>query len=70
MSEEHDTSMDQTVDEDQEVVTLKDILQSEQELMDDANAVLGAIDDKKCTYSEVTMPYLNISFVKFVFSIL
>ncbi|KAF2882349.1 hypothetical protein ILUMI_23833 [Ignelater luminosus] len=53
MSEEHDTSMDQTVDEgDQEVVTLKDILQSEQELMDDANAVLGAIDDKKCTYSE------------------
>ena len=29
-----------------------DVLQDEQDLEDDANAVLGAADDKNCTYSQ------------------
>lgn len=33
-------------------VTMLDVLQEEKELEDDANAVLGASDDKNCTYSK------------------
>ncbi|KAK5643216.1 hypothetical protein RI129_007061 [Pyrocoelia pectoralis] len=53
MSEENNTSVDENVDEtEQGVVTLGEVLQKEQQMIDDANAVLGAIDDKKCSYSE------------------
>ncbi|KAK4886651.1 hypothetical protein RN001_002922 [Aquatica leii] len=52
MSEETE-SIDQSIeDNEQGVVTLGEVLQDEQQMIDDANAVLGAIDDKKCTYSE------------------
>lgn len=51
MSEENNTSVDGSVDE-VEVVTLDEVLQEQQQMIDDANAVLGAIDDKKCSYSE------------------
>ena len=33
-------------------VTMLDVLQDEQDLEDDANAVLGAADDKNCTYNQ------------------
>lgn len=36
-----------------EIVTLKDVLQTETELMNDAYAVLGASDENNCTYTEV-----------------
>ncbi|KAB0799755.1 hypothetical protein PPYR_07642 [Photinus pyralis] len=53
MSEENNTTLNETVeDPEQSIVTLGEVLQSEQEMIDDVNAVLGAIDDKKCTYSE------------------
>lgn len=36
-----------------ETVTLSEVAQSQQSLYADAYAVLGASDDKNCTYSEV-----------------
>eukprot|EP00088_Acartia_fossae_P067970 TRINITY_DN8536_c0_g1_i3.p1 TRINITY_DN8536_c0_g1~~TRINITY_DN8536_c0_g1_i3.p1 ORF type:complete len:408 (-),score=107.34 TRINITY_DN8536_c0_g1_i3:577-1800(-) len=38
--------------EDKDGVTMLDVLQDEQELEEDANAVLGAADDQNCTYDE------------------
>ncbi|EEB12067.1 conserved hypothetical protein [Pediculus humanus corporis] len=38
--------------EDESVVTMVDVLQEENELEEDANAVLGGADDKICTYSK------------------
>lgn len=35
------------------VVTMVDVLEEENELEEDANAVLGGADDKTCTYSKV-----------------
>lgn len=37
------------------VVTMMDVLQEQQEFEDDANAVLGASDDKNCTYPKVRL---------------
>ena len=39
--------------EDENSVTMLDVLQEENQLEEDANAVLGAADDKNCTYNEV-----------------
>lgn len=39
--------------DDGQVVTMVDVLQEENELEEDANAVLGGADDKMCTYSKV-----------------
>lgn len=36
----------------EKVVTMMDVLQEQQEFEDDANAVLGASDEKNCTYSK------------------
>ncbi|XP_063240351.1 putative E3 ubiquitin-protein ligase UBR7 [Bacillus rossius redtenbacheri] len=41
-----------SVGEDTNVITMLDVLEEEQELEDDATAVLGASDDKNCTYIE------------------
>jgi len=35
------------------VVSLQDVIETDAELEQMANAVLGASDDKKCTYSQV-----------------
>lgn len=35
------------------VVTMMDVLKEQQDFEEDANAVLGASDDKNCTYSKV-----------------
>lgn len=37
----------------EKVVTMMDVLQEQEEFEEDANAVLGASDDKNCTYSKV-----------------
>lgn len=42
-------------DDSDNVVTLQEVIQSEQALIADANAVLGASDDKNCTYSQVVI---------------
>lgn len=47
------TSKEESVEEDTNVVTMVDVLKEEQELEDDAKAVLGASDDQNCTYSQV-----------------
>lgn len=39
--------------EGQKVVTMMDVLKEQEEFEEDANAVLGASDDKDCTYSKV-----------------
>lgn len=39
--------------QDKDVVTMLDVLEEENELEEDANAVLGGADDKICTYSKV-----------------
>ncbi|XP_075974918.1 uncharacterized protein LOC142975755 [Anticarsia gemmatalis] len=41
---------DMTECEDDEVVTMMDVLQDQEDFEEDANAVLGASDDKNCTY--------------------
>lgn len=46
------TSKEESVEEDTNVVTMVDVLKEEQELEDDAKAVLGASDDQNCTYSQ------------------
>lgn len=55
------TSKEESVEEDPNVVTMVDVLKEEQELEDDAKAVLGASDDQNCTYSQVNA-YQNIRF--------
>jgi E3 ubiquitin-protein ligase UBR7 len=52
------TSKEESVEEDTNVVTMVDALKEEQELEDDAKVVLGASDDKNCTYSQVNMHQL------------
>lgn len=37
----------------EKVVTMVDVLQQQQEFEEDADAVLGACDDKNCTYIKV-----------------
>lgn len=44
----------------EKVVTMMDVLQEQQDFEEDANAVLGASDDKNCTYSKVNPSYDNI----------
>lgn len=61
------------IDEDS-VVSLKDIVDEEQELQDTANAVLGDSDDTNCTYSKVNLllttpifvPYVDFTYGNFV----
>lgn len=51
-----DKSMEQQQQQydDDNSVTMIDVLQEENQLEEDANAVLGPADDKNCTYSQVT----------------
>lgn len=57
------------------VVTMLDVLQEEQDFEEDANAVLGASDDKNCSYNKVrylidlthTVFCKNVSYVWFIF---
>jgi len=41
---------------DDQTVSMVDVLDDEQRLQEDANAVLGACDDTVCTYSQVRHP--------------
>ena len=38
---------------DDAIVSMEDVLQEHEALEDEANAVLGASDDKECTYAQV-----------------
>jgi len=40
-------------EEEDDGITLVDVLEEEAQLEEDANAVLGGSDDKNCTYSSV-----------------
>jgi len=53
-----DVGVDQ--DEENETITMLDVLQEEQELEDNAFAVLAASDDKNCTYLQVL--YFELDF--------
>lgn len=56
MADIQETSFDangQENNDDMEVVTMVDVLKEEQDLEDDANAVLGGSDEKNCTYTKV-----------------
>lgn len=54
MAEETNPILNQSTEDGDRVVTMSEILENEQEMLDDANAVLGAMDDKNCTYAEVS----------------
>ena len=47
-----ETSTVENLDEENSV-TMLDVLQEENQLEEDANAVLGPSDDKNCTYNKV-----------------
>lgn len=49
------TPKEECIEEENNVVTMVDVLKEEEELEDDAKAVLGASDDKNCTYSRVNI---------------
>lgn len=51
--EEKEERHEVPVEEDGQVLTMVDVLEEEQKLEEDANAVLGASDEKNCTYSKV-----------------
>jgi len=40
---------------DDQIISMVDVLNDEQQLQDDANAVLGPCDDNICTYSQVAL---------------
>ncbi len=41
------------INDEDSVVSIKDVVEEEQELQDTANAVLGDSDDTNCTYTKV-----------------
>lgn len=43
------------MEDEDSVISLKDVIEEDQELQDTANAVLGDSDDTNCTYPEVTL---------------
>lgn len=49
-------------EEEGNTITMLDVLEEEQKLEEDANAVLGGSDDKNCTFSEVGFFLLSILF--------
>lgn len=50
---ENSTATDGDIEDEDDIITLQEAIQSEQALIADANAVLGACDAKNCTYSQV-----------------
>ena len=55
------------MEDEENSVTMLDVLQEENALEEDANAVLGASDDQHCTYSKVciVLTYKNNFFLCF-----
>ena len=51
--EEPSSGSGQQLPPDEDSVTMLDVLQEEEELDEDADAVLGNTDDKHCSYSQV-----------------
>lgn len=51
---------DQSDNEDSETVTMLDVLQEEQDLEENAFAVLGGSDDQNCTYVKVCLADDNL----------
>lgn len=53
--QEKNNSTEKSVEQcdDENSVTMIDVLQEENQLEEDANAVLGPADDKNCTYIQV-----------------
>lgn len=60
MAANGDKDADMSEYDGEKVVTMMDVLQEQQDFEEDANAVLGASDDKNCTYSKVNPLYTNI----------
>lgn len=55
--------------EDDNSVTMLDVLQVENQLEEDAYAVLGASDDQNCTYSKVVRQLTLLRIIFFQFNI-
>ena len=54
------------LEDEDSVVSIKDIVDEEQALQDTANAVLGDSDDTNCTYTKVQEHYLALNcFISF-----
>lgn len=59
MSENENINENEQNAEGEEVFTWSEVIQMQEEIQSNAYAVLGAIDDKNCTYPEV----IHFSFV-------
>lgn len=55
-----DITDNEEMTESEEVVTMMDVLQEQQDFEDDANAVLGASDEKNCTYTKVNKIFFRL----------
>lgn len=54
-------------DEDEETITMLDVIEREDKLEEEASAVLGNSDEKNCTYPKVRETHLMVEF-RFLFS--
>ena len=52
--------LDDTVDDNNDGITMVDVLEEQAELEEDANAVLGDSDAKNCTYPQVSFQNKDI----------
>lgn len=55
-------------DEDEETITMLDVIEREDELEEEASAVLGNSDEKNCTYPKVGN--IDLIFERFLFRII
>lgn len=53
MSDNEAIEMDSNIEDADNVVTLNEVLQYENQIIEDTAAVLGAMNDKNCSYVEV-----------------
>lgn len=52
------------IDDDEDTITMLDVLEDENKLQEEASAVLGNSDEKNCTYSKVS----DLSQLKSIFT--
>lgn len=60
VNEERPRDGNEEDDDEEEIITMQDVIDQEEELEDEAFAVLGASDDKNCSYTQVCIRCLTI----------
>lgn len=62
----NDVTTSSILEDEENSLTMLDVLQEENALEEDANAVLGAADDQNCTYNKVLLVFNLKNFFFFV----